>query len=173
MALYIIFTIDWENKEKIGFFDDLATVDLWDYGACFANIWLFEAWKKKRDDIHREIYWPIHSFCEDVQRTSNKIHSRESVDAQACLDTLEREFCIYVADTNATIGGVKGPFLYHKTMRAFNTWYYDLMYPWKAHEEMKCTDEYKERARERKRSFFYVIALVGIALSLMYLVKAT
>ena len=46
-----------------------------------------------------------------------------------------------------------------------------MMYPWKAREELKQTKEYKERIRERKKCLFYVLALICIALSVIYLVK--
>ena len=162
---------DWEVEEKIRFFDDLATVDLWDYGACYANIWFFESWRKKRDDIHKKIYWPIHSFCEAAQKTCNKIHDKDENDIMASIYDLEEKFCIYVTDSTAKIGGVKSNYLYYKTKDELNSWYYDMMYPWKAREERKQTEKYKEKVQERKRSLFYILALICILLSLMYLGK--
>ena len=162
---------DWEVEDKIRFFVLLATVDLWDYGACYANIWFFEAWRKKRDDIHKKIYWPIHSFCEDVQKTCSKIHGKDAINIPASIRNLEEKICIYVTDSTAEIGGVKWNYLYYKTKEELNSWYYDMMYPWKAREELKQTKEYKERIRERKKCLFYVLALICIALSVIYLVK--
>lgn len=119
------YDVDWDIEQKARFFDDLRSVDLWDYGACYANIWFFAKWKKKRDDIYCQIYNPINQFCERVKCEHKELHSENQDKVEAAIQRLEELFCVSCRNPFR----ISGPYLYETTMKALNTWYYDMMYP--------------------------------------------
>lgn len=159
---------DWELEKKIKFFEDMAAIDLFDYGACYAKIWLFN--KEAQKKIHETIYWPIHSFCDNVQKTVKNLPGKEPPVKASEVDTLELQFTRILTPGSPNIGSIICAYLFYHTIDALNSWYYDFMYPWKAHEEEKRTEKYKEKVRTRKRILICLCVMAVLFILLFGLV---